>query len=79
MRRGFTLMELLAVIVVLSVTALIVTPIIYGVIEDADKKSFEITCDEIYKSYDQYQINEETGKEELCSVFEFIKIEKRQK
>ena len=71
MRRGFTLMELLAVIVVLSVTALIATPIIYSILEDADRKSFELSCEEVYKSYDQYQIVEESGKEDFCNIFDF--------
>ena len=71
MRRGFTLMELLAVIVVLSITALIATPIIYSILEDADRKSFELSCEEVYKSYDQYQIVEESGKEDFCNIFDF--------
>ena len=35
--KGFTLVELLAVIVILAIIALIATPIILGVIEDARK------------------------------------------
>lgn len=36
-KRGFTLVELLAVIVILSVIALIAMPIILNIIEDAKK------------------------------------------
>ncbi len=36
-KKGFTLVELLAVIVILAIIALIATPIILGVIDDAKK------------------------------------------
>lgn len=39
MKKGFTLVELLAVIVILSIISLITVPLIGGVIEDAKKKS----------------------------------------
>src|SRR5574344_805402 len=40
-KKGFTLLELLAVIVVLAVIALIVTPFVTKAIEEAKRKSFE--------------------------------------
>ena len=49
-RRGFTLIELLAVIVILAVIALIATPIIVGVINDAEKNTFEDTVYGIVKA-----------------------------
>ena len=39
--KGFTLVELLAVLVILAIIALITTPIILGVIEDARKSGAE--------------------------------------
>ncbi len=38
-KKGFTLVELLAVIVILAIIALIATPIIIGVVNDARKES----------------------------------------
>ena len=40
-KKGFTLIELLVVIVIIGVIALIVTPIITGVIGKSEKKTFE--------------------------------------
>ena len=40
-KKGFTLVELLAVIVILAIIALISTPIILGVIETAKKGAAE--------------------------------------
>ena len=39
--KGFTLVELLAVIVILAIIALIATPVILGIIEDARKSANE--------------------------------------
>ena len=49
-KKGFTLIELLAVIVILAVIALIATPIIVGIINDAEKKAFEDTVYGIVKA-----------------------------
>ncbi len=71
-KQGFTLIELLAVIVILSVISLIATPMILGVIEDSRKSSFKITCNEIYDSYEQYEVNEELqGNKAENVTFEF--------
>lgn len=43
-KSGFTLMELLAVIVILAVIAIITTPIIMNVIEDSEIKSAELSA-----------------------------------
>ena len=40
-KKGFTLVELLAVIVILAIIAIIATPIILGVIETAKKGAAE--------------------------------------
>ena len=37
--KGFTLVELLAVIVILAIVALVVIPVVMGVIKDARKKA----------------------------------------
>lgn len=52
--KGFTLMELLAVIVILAIIALIATPIILGIIddtkEDANERSVELYASSIKNS-----------------------------
>ena len=70
--KGFTLVELLAVIVILAVISLIAVPMILGVVEEARRSAFQITCNEIYESYEQYEINEEIlGDTNICSTFDF--------
>ena len=49
-KKGFTLVELLAVIVLLGVVALIATPIITGVIEDSRISSFKSSLNGLKKS-----------------------------
>ena len=49
MKKGFTLIELIAVIVILAIIALIATPIILGIINDARKESNERSA-ELYAS-----------------------------
>ena len=46
-KRGFTLIQLLAVIIVLAIIALIATPIIFNVIENEKIKSIENSCYEV--------------------------------
>ena len=57
-KKGFTLVEVLAVIVILSVIALITTPIIFGVIEDSRMNSFTRSVEEmknvINMDYNEY-------------------------
>ena len=70
MNKGFTLVELLTVIAVIAILSLITTPVVTSIIESADKNSFEITCNEIYSSYSQYEILEDnTGIS--CNIFDF--------
>ena len=46
-KKGFTLVELLAVITILAVIALITTPIIFGVIEDSRMNTFTRSVEEM--------------------------------
>ena len=58
--KGFTLMELLAVIVILAIIALIATPIILGIIddtkEDANERSVELYASSIKTAVAKYQM-----------------------
>lgn len=51
-RKGFTLVELLAVIVILAVIALIATPMIMGLIKEARKEAFR---DSVYGAFKQLE------------------------
>ena len=60
-KKGFTLVELLAVITILVVIALITTPIIFGVVEDSRMNSFTRSVEEmrnvIDMDYNEYGRN----------------------
>lgn len=53
-KRGFTLVELIAIIVILSIIALITTPIIMNVIESARKSAAERSIDNIKHAAELY-------------------------
>lgn len=57
-KKGFTLVELLAVITILAVIALITTPINFGVVENSRMNSFtrsvEEMCNVIDMDYNEY-------------------------
>ena len=48
--KGFTLIELLAVIVILAIIALIATPIVLGIIDDANRGASERSAEYIIKN-----------------------------
>ena len=56
MKNAFTLIELLAVIVILAILALIVTPIISGVISDAKKAAAARSLDGYVKAVEYAQV-----------------------
>ena len=70
MKKGFTLIELLAVLIILSIVSLVAAPLVTGIIDDAKEKSFKATCDEIYRSYNQYVVTNEIA-DDTCIVFDF--------
>lgn len=59
-KKGFTLMELLAVIIILAIVALIATPIVLNVIEDARKSAAFSEANYIYSGIKSYCQNEES-------------------
>ena len=59
MKKGFTLVELLAVIIILAVVALIATPIVLDVIEDARISTGRSEANIIYNGINNYCLNEE--------------------
>ena len=69
-RKGFTLVELLAVIVILSVIALITTPMILNIIEEARKKASIESVNGILDAAEKYEITSILEGEET-RVFKF--------
>jgi prepilin-type N-terminal cleavage/methylation domain len=61
-KKGFTLIEILAVIIILAVIALIATPIIINVMESARKKAFE---NSVYGVMETYKLNMLNNIEEI--------------
>lgn len=61
MKKGFTLVELLAVIVILAIIALIATPIILNIIKDskeeANQRSVEMYAEALKEAITQYQLD----------------------
>jgi len=61
MKKGFTLIELLAVIVILAIIALIATPIILGIINDAEveseKRSMELYASAVKNAIVTYRLS----------------------
>ena len=53
--KGFTLLELLAIIVLLAVIAIITVPVVIGVINDARKKAFTDSAYNLVKAAQTYQ------------------------
>lgn len=70
--KGFTLIELLAVIVILTIIALVATPLVLGVIDNIKKNSFRVTCNEIYRAYDKYEMIEKMDQKQVGhTIFDF--------
>ncbi|MDD3341461.1 MAG: hypothetical protein PHN72_04680 [Bacilli bacterium] len=53
-RRGFTLIEVLGIIVVLGIISVITVPMVYKVIESSQKKAFKETTEGIVRAADVY-------------------------
>lgn len=57
--KGFTLVELLAVIIILSVIALITVPIVWNQVKTAEKKAFSTSTTAVKKATESFLINNE--------------------
>ena len=53
-KKAFTLIELLAVIVILGILALIVTPILINVVKDSNEKSYKLSADGYINAVNDY-------------------------
>lgn len=57
MKKGFTLVELLAIIVILGIIAIIATPVINDLIENARKNTFKSSALKLVEVAKQYYLN----------------------
>ena len=78
-RLGFTLLELLAVIVILAIIALIATPIILGIIKDSKEKTNERSIEAYKRSLENalltYQMKENKKPMEFSQIEKYIEYE----
>ena len=72
-KKGFTLVELLAVIVILAIIALIATPVVMNLINKSREKAADETLTEILKAGETYRTTELQDRSEECVYFDFWK------
>ena len=72
MKKGFTLMELLAVIVILAIISLIAVPIVVNIINDAKKeslqRSIDLYIDHVQKAITKYQMTHPDFNPKECTI-----------
>ena len=77
--KGFTLIELLSVIVILAIIALIATPIILSIIEDAreeaNKRSIELYASAVKNAIATYQLKEEDDPTSFLDIEKYIEYD----
>ena len=71
-KRGFTLVELLAVIVILAIIALIAVPIVIHIINDSktssEKESLNLYTDTVEKAITKKQMSEPNFNPDICEI-----------
>lgn len=72
MKKGFTLVELLGVLVLLSILMVVSVPKILDIINDSNRKKFENDVKELMSIA---QLHLETGENETLPIFDFTKID----
>lgn len=66
-KKGFTLVELLAVIVILAIIAMITVPVVLNTISKVDMKTFQISVEEVTNNVDKYLIINNLKRLPYCS------------
>jgi len=76
MKKGFTLMELLAVIVIIAIIILVAAPIIINIINNSKKEAFKRSVEGIIREYEYNEVYnvESYGEKEACNFQTTCKI-----
>ena len=70
-KKGFTLVELLAVFVVISLISMITVPKVFNWISKGESSAFQVSTRQIYKAGNEYRLTELRNREEKCVYFSF--------
>lgn len=70
LRNGFTLMEMLAIIMILAIIVLVATPVVSSIINNTKKSTFESSVKHIMESIDWYLLDKYDGKYTGSKTFE---------
>ena len=70
MKKGFTLVELLAVIVILGVLSLISIPMITNMIKDSRKGAFKASVQSVFRAYETYELTYPIKEQEKLSILD---------
>ena len=69
-KKGFTLIEVLAVIIILGIIALISVPVVIGIINNARKGAFKASVQSIFRSYETYEAEHYFDVKEKISILD---------
>ncbi len=70
-KKGFTLVELLAVFVLLAIIFMIAVPNVFKLISKGKSNAFLVSVRQVYKAGNIYRLNELREREEECVYFDF--------
>ena len=70
-KKGFTLVELLAVFVVISIISMITVPKVFNWISKGESSALQVSTRQIYKAGNEYRLSELRTREEKCVYFSF--------
>ena len=79
MKKGYTLVELLTVIIILSVLALITVPVVTNIINDSKLSSAERSLEGYVKAIENAQVNYVTVNGKRAKTLEELSIEAKAK
>ena len=65
-KKGFTLVELLAVIVVIGIIAIITVPIVLNNVTSTEKKTFKVSVNEVKRNVDRYLVKNDLKRLPAC-------------
>ena len=70
-KKGFTLVELLAVIVILGLIAVILVPKVQGIVRDSKKNAAYENADRLVKTFEEYYVRKNIGSNFVACSYDF--------